>query len=275
MSKPKATLIISVYNNVLFLKTVLDSVKIQTFKDFEIIISEDARHDEMKAFVEGYQFENTYQHLVQDDIGWRKNIALNRAILASKSDYLIFIDGDCVLHPRFIENHIQNSRENRLLGGKRLFLNEEFSLLLIKNNLSSKDIERYLLLNLLHLQKEGIRCPEEGIFVKPKSILGFIPFVRNFKNLTGCNMSFSKKAILSINGFDEDYKLPAVGEDLDIAWRFFDTGYQLYSVRNLAVQYHLYHKENWVDQSLNLQIMQDKKKIGNLRCLNGIEKLKE
>ena len=272
MPNPKASLIISVYNDICSLNAVLDSVKTQSFKDFEIIISEDAEHGQMRKFVEGYSFENPYQHITQEDLGWRKNRALNRAILAAKSDYLVFIDGDCVLHPCFMEHHLRLAKDNLILGGKRLKLNEKLTSLFLRKSIDCTDMNRYLLLNLLHLRKEGIRYPEEGFYINPKSLLGFIPKARALTNLTGCNMSFSKKAIMSINGFDEDYKLPAIGEDIDLIWRFLKAGYQLASVRNLSVQYHLYHKENWMDQELNLQILKEKQMKGEVCCLNGIRK---
>jgi GT2 family glycosyltransferase len=274
MSAPKASLIISVYDDINFLKVVLDSVKEQTFKDFEIIISEDAEHEHVKSFIEEYPFENPWQHLTQQDLGWRKNRALNRAILAAKSDYLVLIDGDCVLHPRFMEHHLRTD-EKLILGGKRLKLNEKLTNLFIKGTLSPPDINRFLLSYLVHFRKEGLRYPEEGFYINPKSILGFIPKARTLKNLTGCNMSFSKKAIMSINGFDEDYTLPAVGEDIDLIWRFLKAGYRLSSVRNMAVQYHLYHRENWINQNQNIQLLSEKQKKGNYRCLNGIEKIQE
>jgi GT2 family glycosyltransferase len=90
--------------------------------------------------------------------------------------------------------------------------------------------------------------------------------------LKGCNMSFSREAILSINGFDEDYVKPAVGEDIDLVWRFKESGYHLFSLRNLAVQFHLYHKENWSDQSENLRMMSEKQQLNQFVCRNGIEK---
>ncbi len=90
--------------------------------------------------------------------------------------------------------------------------------------------------------------------------------------LKGCNMSFSKEAIYSINGFDEDYIRPAIGEDIDITWRFNKAGYPLKSLRNLAVQYHLYHKENWIDQEENIIIMEQKKRENLYICKNGFRK---
>lgn len=65
-------------------------------------------------------------------------------------------------------------------------------------------------------------------------------------------MSFSKKAIYAINGFDEEYTLPAVGEDTDLFWRFQAAGFQVKSVRNLAqCSINLYHTEIWNDKTQN------------------------
>ena len=86
-------------------------------------------------------------------------------------------------------------------------------------------------------------------------------------------MSFSKKAIEAINGFDEDYILPAVGEDYDLTWRFIAVGSEHKSVRNLAVQYHLYHVENWTDQSHNMEICTQKQLENNYFCKNGLQKM--
>jgi len=272
MTAPKASLIISVYNDTQFLSVVLNSVKAQTFKDFEIIISEDGEHEHVRAFLSNYPFENPWQHLTQQDLNWRKNRALNRAILATKSEYIVFIDGDTVLHPRFMEHHVHMAGEKLILGGKRLKMNEKLTTLFLNGTLSPLKINTYLLTHLPFLRKAGIRFPEEGFYINPNGILGFIPKKRHLKNLTGCNMSFSKKAIMAINGFDEDYTLPAIGEDIDLIWRFQKAGFQLGSVRNLAVQYHLHHKENWLDQELNLQKLRIKQDQGTFHCLNGIEK---
>ena len=130
----KASLIISVYKNIPFLKSVLDSLKFQTVKDFEIIISEDGNDIKMKNFIENYPFEQPYQHVWQEDLGWRKNRSLNNAIKAANANWLIFIDGDCILHERFIEMHLLNAKEDVILAGKRVKLDEISSLFLLENS---------------------------------------------------------------------------------------------------------------------------------------------
>jgi len=90
--------------------------------------------------------------------------------------------------------------------------------------------------------------------------------------LKGCNMSFSKSAAIAINGFDVDYVLPAIGEDIDLVWRFEGCGYRLRSLCNMAVQYHLHHKENWTNQDENQDKMKAKQNRREFVCKNGLKK---
>lgn len=272
---PKASLIISVYNNVPFLEVVLRSVNEQTWNDFEIIISEDGENKEMLNFIKAFPFKHPWIHLQQEDIGWRKNKALNKAIMAAHSKYLVFIDGDCIIHPRFMESHVRMAKEGCILGGKRFKLNDALSKEFMKGNRTYRNIGFYLFKNLLRISKLGIRFPEEAFVISPESMLKSLSQIRKIKELRGCNMSFSKKAILDINGFDEDYIKPAIGEDADITWRFKMAGYKLRSIRNLAVEYHLFHPENWKEQKENVDKMNIKKNLGHYRCLNGIRKLND
>ncbi|WP_215226066.1 glycosyltransferase [Echinicola shivajiensis] len=270
--KLKASLIISVYKNTKFLKAVLDSLADQTENSFEVIISEDGNSREMKAFIDGYSFKHPFKHLHREDLGWQKNRALNEAVRKSESDWLVFIDGDCVLHPRFMEFHISGANPNHILAGKRIKLDATTSDMLLNGELSSKNINRFLKKNFRTIKKRGAEFVEEGFFIDPKGLFGFLVRKRSMRNLKGCNMSFHKEAIYAINGFDEDYTKPAVGEDADLLWRFNGLGYQIKSLRNLAVQYHLYHKESWTDQKDNLAIMEKNRTSNKFVCENGISK---
>jgi len=270
---PKVSLIISVYDNVKYLKFVLDSLKFQTFKQFEVIVSEDAEHLHMREFISNYQASFPIFHLTQPDEGWKKNVALNRSAIFAHTDYLIFIDGDCALHPRFIEFHIKLSDPDFIVAGKRIKLDSPSTQWLMENEGNILHFQSYLIRNYLCMRKNGALFMEEGFFFNPQKPLGIIPRLRTMRYLKGCNMSFYKDALLAINGFDEDYIMPAVGEDADLAWRFRLAGYQLKSARNLAVQYHLHHKESWTKQDVNLAMMKEKQAANQYVCKNGIKKL--
>lgn len=267
----KASLIISIYKNTEFLKVVLDSLKFQTEQNFEIIISEDAEHAHVRDFIRQYPFIQDYQHITQEDNGWRKNLALNNAIRASKSDWLIFIDGDCVLHPRFIEMHVRYADEKAILAGKRIKLDARLSELLIQDIQNLQIIQKEAFRKLFYAKGKN-EFVEEGIFINPDGILGWIPKLRKLNHLLGSNMSFAKSAIEHINGFDEDYVLPAAGEDADLSWRFELAGYIHVSLRNLAIQYHLDHPLNWLEQNENMSMMLSKQASGKFICKNGLIK---
>ncbi|MEY3678087.1 MAG: hypothetical protein RI924_228 [Bacteroidota bacterium] len=267
----KISLIISIYKNIADLKVVLDALTLQTERKFEVIISEDGSATEVADFIKNYQSPFQIKHLSQPDEGWRKNQALNRAIAASNADYLIFIDGDCVLHPRFVENHLRLSNPKGIVAGKRIKLGPLVSDKLRKGSLDT--FVKGFLFKLPSLFKDHAQFVEEGMYIDPDGPLGFLTKLRTMKWLKGCNFSCYKSALIDINGFDEDYQKPAIGEDIDLTWRFKGLGYRLISARNTAVQYHLYHKENWTSQEENMAMMASKQANNNFVCLNGLKKL--
>ncbi|MBK6538350.1 MAG: hypothetical protein IPG09_11470 [Ignavibacteria bacterium] len=80
------------------------------------------------------------------------------------------------------------------------------------------------------------------------------------------------KALLEkINGFDENYEGPGLGEDSDIEYRLRLAGAEFRSVRNLAVQYHLYHPKTKEDEK-NMKYFTEVKQSKNYFCKNGLVK---
>jgi hypothetical protein len=65
--------------------------------------------------------------------------------------------------------------------------------------------------------------------------------LRNVRGMLGSNFSAWKSDLEAINGFDELYDGPGCGEDSDIQFRLQLAGVTGKSLRNLAVQYHLWH----------------------------------
>lgn len=255
----QTTIIISVYKNVTVLNRVLESLETQTLQDFEVIISEDGESPEMAAFVRNYPWRWPMQHLTQEDKGWRKELALNRAIVAAKNDWLIFIDGDCVLHPRFVEMHVRYKQPGVMLAGKRIKLSPKLS----DRMMSHQHICFFPYL----FNRKGCRYVEEVFFLNTPKFLR-----RKVRHLVGSNMSMSRADLLKVNGFDENYTLPACGEDYDIEWRMIRSGCKIVSLRNLAVQYHIWHKENWNQQEENLTYCCQTQARDEYICKNGIVK---
>ena len=274
MKPNKITIIISVYKNVKALRLVLDSIQNQTIKVDEIIVSEDGESVEMKDFISTLNIDNLI-HLTQEDIKWRKNIALNNSIKKASSEYLIFIDGDVVLHKRFVEGHIYCSKLKRVCAGKRVELGAGYTEKLYNDELTIDNLSNSFIRRIISLHKDKVRHYEDGIYIKPDSFL-YNRFVqkKHINYLIGCNFSCYKKDIESINGFNEDYKLPAIGEDVDINWRFRADGTEVISCRNIANVYHLYHKKGFGtnEGEINNKILKENFDLNRFICLNGLKK---
>jgi len=264
-----------VYKNTRALKLVLNSIINQSVKVDEIIISEDGNSSEMKDFLSTVKIDNLV-HLTQEDLKWRKNIALNNSIKKASGDYLIFIDGDVVPHKKFVEGHITCSETKKVCCGKRSELGEGITKDIYDEKISVDELSSSYLQKALSLFKDGTRHYEEGVYISAKNPLYKI-FLKNrhVRYIIGCNFSCYKKDMESINGFDEDFKYPAIGEDIDLGWRFRGLGIDLKSCRNSANIYHLWHKKNFGSEAgeINNKILEKNFAVDRFVCLNGLKKL--
>ena len=251
---PQATLIISVYKNLDNLRCILESLKYQSRNDFEVIVSEDGQDPEVASLIQILRADLGYNlyHLNHPDLGFRKNKALNSAIRRSISDLLIFIDGDCVPHPRFVESHIKEARKYLVCTGRRVELGRKSSQLLIKSPSSVKTFANRLLYSMAlpFLVIDGVKNPESGYF--SRALHGLAK--HRFLSVVGCNFSCSKQALIDINGFNEDYEAPGIGEDSDVEWRFIRAGYEIKNIKFLAPLFHLWHERSYSLSKRNKEI---------------------
>lgn len=267
----EASVIISFYNKSDYLKLVLAGFEIQSKNNFEIIIADDGSEEKIVQEIEtlSNQFPFRIKHIWQEDKGFRKNRILNQAILASESDYLIFIDGDCIPHQKFVEGHLQYKSKKTALTGRRVNLSQK-----ITDSLTPQKIKEQF------LQKKVLLLIEDGLFGKSYDVEKGLYFKSNFlrnlfnkksRGLLGCNFSLYKEDIFSINGFDERYEAPSIGEDSDVQYRLELYGVKIKSLNHIAVQYHLYHKLQERPQK-NLILFENVKKNKTFFTPHGIQK---
>lgn len=272
----KTSVIISVYKNTEALAVVLEALAQQTVAPDEVIISEDGESKEMQAFLDTFSSPLNLVHTTQQDEGWRKNKALNNAIRHASNEYLIFIDGDVVPHPRFIEGHLVYAQKKRVCAGKRVELGPKYSRMLIEKKISIEELVKTFLFRAYGIHKDGARHYEDGIYLSPQSWI-YKRFIQTkvISYLIGCNFSCYKEDIESINGFNADYINPAIGEDVDINWRFRAAGIEVISVRNIANVYHLWHKKGFgaAEGKINNVILKESFDANRFVCRNGLKKL--
>jgi len=144
--------IVAVYKDVEALELIINSLLDQTYSPDEIIITEDGQYAPIADCIEACD-DKRIIHLTQEDIGWRKNRALNRAIATSTSEYLIFIDGDCVPHSSFVEFHFALRQQQNALCGRRSEPGLEFSTKLRNQEMSVKEFFTHYVTNFFALKK--------------------------------------------------------------------------------------------------------------------------
>ena len=123
-----ASVIFTTYNHPGWLEKTLWGFSAQSWRDFEIIVADDGSGPETRAVVESMQrqIDIPIRHIWQEDDGFQKCRVLNKAIVASRGEYLIFTDGDCIPHPDFVRNHVELAAENTLLSANIQYLDTEY-----------------------------------------------------------------------------------------------------------------------------------------------------
>lgn len=257
-------LLISTYNWPEALALVLESVKKQTRVPDEVLIADDGSGDATRELIRSFQkdFPCPLHHVWQEDRGFRKCRIWNKTLARVSAEYIVQIDGDCILSPRFIEDHLRFARPGRFSCGSRTLLTNAGT----ANLLSRKNAKLSSLSRGVRNRINAFRIPALSAFLRER-YRAKKPYISK-----GCNMAFWTKDILKINGYNED--ISGWGrEDAELEVRLMKLGIRRQSLKFAAVQYHLFHKEN--DRSRdagNIEILNRALASPEYRTPNGIEK---
>lgn len=266
-----ASVIISVYKDIENLQAILHALKKQSFiGKFEVIVSEDGQDESMEKFVKNYSSsEYSLVHLTQEDQGFRKNRALNRAIATANSDYLLFLDGDCVPHIHWLQSHLKYLQKGQFCIGRRVELGPRFSQLLKKDNnwivkLSSPFYySAYTLPALIdgaHHYESGFRFDWLQRLIEHRKT-----------SLLGCNFSCHKDDLVSVNGFNERYQSPGYGEDTDLEFRLRKMHVSSINLKFYAQVFHLHHKKLYTVTEQNKTLYKQTTLSNSIKCNPGID----
>jgi glycosyltransferase involved in cell wall biosynthesis len=242
----KIALVISVYNRADFLAKILASIARLTRKPDEIIVAEDGHLKEIASLVKSCekQLGIPVKHIWQEDKGNRKTLAVNRAIANTACEYLVFIDGDCVLHKDFILEHESLAAEKTFLTGRRIELSERASRHLTCERIDEGYLEKFPI--YLYLDAVFGRTHHLGRFFKTPRWARELLGQNEIHDIRGCNLSLWREDFVAVNGYSNDFS-GAYGEDSDLEYRLKNYGLRMKSVKGRAIQFHLWHKEQQKD----------------------------
>lgn len=273
----KTSVIVPTYNRPHALNLCLLSLARQSRLPDEVLVADDGSGEETRQIIDSFRrsadcsFE--LKHIWQEDDGFRKPRILNETVRNTTGDYLLFIDGDCLAHRHYVNNHLLNAEPGAILGGKRVDLGQRLSESLLRHGRLITNIGVGMLWDSVG---GGTRKAEEALVITS-------PLLRRLSKLDkisddgiwGCNFSVPKALFYAINGCDEDF-LDGSIEDNDLGIRVLNSGGKLKSVRYLANVFHLWHKSSWNFTSEkylhNRRLMEQRIVMKEPRCSNGIVK---
>lgn len=113
MENPKVSVIVPNYNHAKYLRQRIDSILVQTFQDFELILLDDESTDDSFDIIKSYQRDSHVSHVVvnEDNSGnpfsqWVKGIEL------SKGDYVWIAESDDVADESFLMTLVSLMEKN-------------------------------------------------------------------------------------------------------------------------------------------------------------------
>ena len=234
------SILLATYNWPQALKLCLESLATQSDLNFEIIIADDGSTENTKQIIDAFRANHslTITHLWQEDQGFRKTKILNQAIAAAQGDYLVFLDGDCIVQPDFVARHRELAQKGYLVTGSRVLLSEKLTQELL--TWSAWDFKRF-----------KARLPSERL---KGGINKYLPLIlklgngvwRDYKKfvwrrIKGCNMACWKADAQAIDGFDES--MTGWGhEDADFVFRLQRHHIKRKSGSWSTEVFHLFHK---------------------------------
>lgn len=208
----RISVIISTYNRASSLRQTLLSLRSQTFRDFEVVVVNGPSTDDTEDVLNDFAGEIRSLRCDKTRLSMSRNIGLQ----AAAGDVMAFLDDDAIPTPTWLDELAEAYREPNVgaAGG------------LVYDHTGVKFQFRYA------------ACFRNGhpVFdIEPPLERYTVPYAEPVAYLQGTNMSFSREAIRSVGGFDEN--ILHYYDDVDTCLSVIDHGYKLKALDGAAVHH--------------------------------------
>jgi glycosyltransferase involved in cell wall biosynthesis len=236
----------------------------QTILPQEIVIADDGSTENTSLMLQDNYKESPVPiiHVWHEDKGFRAAKIRNRAIVAASGEYIILCDDDAIPSLFMVEDHVRYAENGYFIQGHRVLLGHDISNAFTFRNISLMNILKLALNRQAGNYFNALRLPIAIIRESNKKI----------KGIRSCNMSFFRKDIIAVNGFNEDFEGWG-NEDVELAVRLYKYGLKVRDIKFKACCYHLYH-EPYSRHNLqkNIKLFKDIMNGEIFFCKNGIDK---
>jgi glycosyltransferase involved in cell wall biosynthesis len=134
------SIIVTTYDRADALDAVLRSLSRQSDRDFEVVIADDGSGPETTALLGTWKgrLGVPLKHVWHEHQDFRAGEIRNRGIRASVGNYCIFLDGDCITRPDFVEQHRALAEPGWLITGNRVLLTERLTAKILAEKLEAE-----------------------------------------------------------------------------------------------------------------------------------------
>lgn len=264
----KTSFVILTYNRADALLKVLEALAPQCGAAHEVIIADDGSNlASREAWVKKLPaFACPVVHVWHPDKGFTASRARNLGAMASRGQYLVFLDGDCIPSARFVEAHEALARQGCFVNGNRVLLSQGLTERVLADQADvgkaswvdwltwrlSGDVNK--LAHLLYWPGAPWRVQKQFLWKKIRS----------------CNFAVWKKDFEKVNGFDELFE--GWGhEDADLVLRLHHAGLSRVNGYLGTEVYHLWHRQNSRHgENINYQRVMERVQSGLVAAVAGL-----
>lgn len=259
----RLALVITTHERPDALAAVLASVAGQSAAPAEIVIADDGSGAATRGVIADFIARSAVPALEvsQPHEGFRVARLRNLAIAATTADYVVFIDGDMLLHPQFIEDHTRHARRGRYTQGVRVHTHAALTRRLIAEPAAlpspwAAGLGGLRRLYLLHSPalSSATRSLANGL-VATKS----------------CNLGVWRDDLVRVNGFDEAFEGWGP-EDKELCARLGNAGVRRQTLLFGGIACHLHHAPaSRAALAANLAILGETRQKHTVRCVRGLD----
>ena len=256
------SVIVTTYNREDALEAVLRSLARQTDPDFEVVVADDGSAAATGQLVEAWKARLVHrlEHVWHEDRGFRAAEIRNRAILASRGAYCIFLDGDCIVRPDFIATHRRLAQAGWFVTGNRVLLSAALTAKVLGDKLAP---ETWSFVDWLSERLRGGVNRLSALLHLP---LGPLRRLRQqiWRGARSCNLAVWRADLDRVDGFDADFSGWGK-EDSDFIARLLHAGVRRKDGVFATGVLHLWHAE--ADRS---KLAENERKLAGIIASRGV-----
>jgi glycosyltransferase involved in cell wall biosynthesis len=265
----KIAVIVLTYNRPGALLAVLGALAPQCGPQDEVWIADDGSSaDNVRAMREGLPpFRSPLRHVWHPDTGFTAARARNLAAVRSTADYLIFLDGDCVPHAHWLQQHRALAKSGCFVNGSRVLLSPGLSRRVEQGQL---DLSSLTTADWLRARLQG-DCNTLKHLISWTGAPGRYHARFQWKGIRSCNFGVWRDDLLAINGFDESFS--GWGhEDADLVLRLHNLGMMRKNGFCATEVFHLWHRESdRANEQVNRARVLERRSAGMIRSQVGLD----